>query len=344
MIQHIKLRWLSLYSSIDRLLLVYEPVKDYFTDESNKKIPGELKEIFESEETLCVLMFLHHILFEIQKTNLELQRECVTAVDLHRIISTLRYKLKQRMDNSFFGIHCRQLLNRLSPEVANTLKSSFVRFIAKFLEYVDRYFSHNAALFEKIGRFGNGIENLTWNDIQECIEVTKIKGLDENNLFNEFTEVKLTFEIIKRKDISIADQIRCFLSNRATSETPDLSRTIIEESTNGEAEDEQETVFQSDHLWAMLFAVQSVPTPNMKKLISYIYSIPASNAYVESVFSEMKHLFNDFRNRMSSDTIAAELQIRRNSRLSCTDMYSHLLSQKELLTAISANRKYTVKK
>ena len=111
-----------------------------------------------------------------------------------------------------------------------------------------------------------------------------------------------------------------------------------------EAEDEQETVFQSDHLWAMLFAVQSVPTPNMKKLISYIYSIPASNAYVESVFSEMKHLFNDFRNRMSSDTIAAELQIRRNSRLSCTDMYSHLLSQKELLTAISANRKYTVKK
>ncbi|CAF3864658.1 unnamed protein product [Rotaria sp. Silwood1] len=44
-----------------------------------------------------------------------------------------------------------------------------------------------------------------------------------------------------------------------------------------------------------------------------------SNAYVEAIFSEMKKLLNDFRNRMSLDSIAAELQIRRNGSMSCTD-------------------------
>ena len=37
----------------------------------------------------------------------------------------------------------------------------------------------------------------------------------------------------------------------------------------------------------------------------------------------MKHLFNAFRNRMSLDSLAAELQIRRNAPLLYTDMYSN---------------------
>ncbi len=70
----------------------------------------------------------------------------------------------------------------------------------------------------------------------------------------------------------------------------------------------------------------------------------SKQCHVESVFSEMKHLFSDCRNRMSVDSITAELQIRRNTSLSCTDMHKHLLSQKELLAAISSNNKYTFKR
>ncbi|CAF5167760.1 unnamed protein product [Rotaria magnacalcarata] len=94
----------------------------------------------------------------------------------------------------------------------------------------------------------------------------------------------------------------------------------------------------------MLFAVNATPTPNMKKLICFLYSIPASNAYVECVFSDMKYLLNDSRNRMSVESIAAELQIRRNGSISGIDMHKYLLSQKELLEAISSNNKYTLKK
>ena len=218
MIQHIKVRWLSLYSSIYRLLLVYEPVKDYFTHPSNKGIPAELKKNFESEETLCVLTFLQHVLFEIQKSNLELQKEFVTAVDLHRIITSLHYKLKQRVDTMFFGIHCQQLLNRMPSDLAAKLQSSFVQFISTFLDPVNKYFSKNAALLEIIGQFAFGIENLSWDHVQRCIALVKIDGLNEDDLFNEFTELKLTFELIKKKNIPLADQIDHFLCNELNTE------------------------------------------------------------------------------------------------------------------------------
>ena len=199
-----------MYSSIERLLLVYRLVKDYFINQSNDEIPTELEKYFQSEETLCVLTFLHHVLFEIQKTNLELQKEFITAIDLYRIITSLQYKLKQRLDTSIFGTQCRQILNRMPPDTDAELQASFVRFISKFLECVDKYFSQSVAFLEAIGHFGNGIQSLTWNHIQKCIEVTKIEGLNEDNLLNEFIELKLTLEIIKKKQVPLSEQIQFF--------------------------------------------------------------------------------------------------------------------------------------
>ncbi|CAM4811331.1 unnamed protein product [Rotaria magnacalcarata] len=75
-----------------------------------------------------------------------------------------------------------------------------------------------------------------------------------------------------------------------------------------------------------------------------LFNNEIENLFKECVFSDMKHLLNDSRNRMSVESIAAELQIRRNGSISCIDMHKYLLSQKELLEAISSNNKYTFKK
>jgi hypothetical protein len=47
---------------------------------------------------------------------------------------------------------------------------------------------------------------------------------------------------------------------------------------------------RSDQLWAYLLNINPIPTPNFNKMICYIFSIPCSNSYVESIFSHMKHL------------------------------------------------------
>ncbi|CAF4552462.1 unnamed protein product [Rotaria socialis] len=70
---------------------------------------------------------------------------------------------------------------------------------------------------------------------------------------------------------------------------------------------------QSDQLWAYLLNIRPNTTPNMKLIISYVFSIPCSNAYVESIFSHMNHLWSDYRNRMDIELVAAELKIRKNA-------------------------------
>jgi len=83
---------------------------------------------------------------------------------------------------------------------------------------------------------------------------------------------------------------------------------------------------------------------NMKKIFSYVFSIPCSNAHVESIFSNMKHLWSDYRNRMDIDLVAPELEIHMNGSLSCEDFYDFILSQKDLLNKIRTNENFDKKK
>ena len=85
------------------------------------------------------------------------------------------------------------------------------------------------------------------------------------------------------------------------------------------------------------------PSPNLHKFICFLFSIPCSNAYVESVFSIMKHLYDDKRNHMSTELIRAELQIRLNSSLRCREAYEYFLSKPELLKLVQSSEKYLLK-
>ena len=74
-----------------------------------------------------------------------------------------------------------------------------------------------------------------------------------------------------------------------------------------------EVFIRSDELWAYILNTTPNATPNLKKLISHIFSIPCSNSFVESIFSNMKHCWNDYRNRMNIELISSELKLRMNS-------------------------------
>jgi hypothetical protein len=58
----------------------------------------------------------------------------------------------------------------------------------------------------------------------------------------------------------------------------------------------------------------------------------------------MKHLYDDKRNRMSTELIRTELQIRLNSSLRRTQAYEHILSKAELIKLVHSSQKYFIKK
>ncbi|CAF1150096.1 unnamed protein product [Adineta steineri] len=337
-LKHIKIRWLSLYLSIERLIEVYAPIKKYFLEQTN--CPIEIKNFFEREETPCVLSFVQHILFEIHKKNLELQRSYTTLVDLYRIITSIKNKLQERIDSDFFGAACRYRLDRLPTDIQKTLKASFIEFLHAIISYIDSYFDQNVTLYKTISYFGfQNIDSLTWDQVTQCVDLLKIKNLNEDCLFDEFTNIKSTFKMISQQRISIFDQVQTFINKQG-----DLA-VINEcnEETNDDVDDHSDNkIVRSDHFWIYMFSLTQ--SPNFKKLICFLYSLPCSNAYVESAFSQLKFLCNDKRNCMTTELISAELKIRLNSSFSCIEIFKHVLSNQDLLKAIKSDEKYAFKR
>ncbi|CAF1304803.1 unnamed protein product [Rotaria sordida] len=237
------------------------------------------------------------------KKNLELQRYYTTAVDLFRIITFIKNKLKECIDSQFFGAACRYRLARLPIDKQNMLKTSFIEFLSKIISY-------------------ENIEALTWNQVIQYVDMLKIKGLNEDY-----------------QSIPIFDQIQAFVKKQN-----DITVTNICDDVTDVDDDYSTRVkrVRSDQLWMLLLSLTK--SPKFKKFICFLYSLPCSNAYVESAFSHMKHLLNDRRSCMTTELISAELKIRLNSTLSSTELYKYILSSEDLLRAIKSDEKHTFKR
>jgi len=84
--------------------------------------------------------------------------------------------------------------------------------------------------------------------------------------------------------------------------------------------------------------------PNMLKVVEYVFAIPISNANVERIFSLMKNLWTDERNRMRPEIVKAELCFKVNFNLSCGDFLTYVEGQKCLLKASQSEQKYSFKR
>jgi hypothetical protein len=77
--------------------------------------------------------------------------------------------------------------------------------------------------------------------------------------------------------------------------------------------------------------------------MSFLLSIPGSNAFFERTFSLMNAKWRDDRNRMSMVLVTAELQVYRNYTFYCCFFYKFALQNHKLLEAAGSNDKYTWK-
>ena len=93
--------------------------------------------------------------------------------------------------------------------------------------------------------------------------------------------------------------------------------------------------------WVKVFnSLDKTKLTNIFHIVSFVLSIPASNAIVERIFSVMTAKWNDTRNRASVELIKNELFVYFNCSLSCLEFYSYCLGDKKLLQVAKNSLKY----
>ncbi|CAF1552913.1 unnamed protein product, partial [Adineta ricciae] len=289
LLKHITTRWLSLLRSIERLLDQYEPVKLFFLNEgTSTKVQQLLNSFFSNDESQCTLYFLQNVLFEIQKAELQLQRSYTTAVDLYSIVTKLIDKLQQKLCDKYYGHNTQLLLDRLKE--TNEIKTeelikSFDAFVQSVIDYIKSYFDDHSELYKKLSFFNvQSFQFLTWRNVQDVVNLIHVNDLDRDQLYSEFNDIKCLYNDLNKKSIKLNDQIKSYILNqRMNSFTSKINDYIVvcdeddaenNEETISSPNNREENLIRSDHLWAYLLNINPSGTPNLKKVICYIFSIP----------------------------------------------------------------------
>ena len=180
------------------------------------------------------------------------------------------------------------------------------------------------------------------------VELIKIDGLVVDELYDEHCEIKFLYGDMKRKNVNINEQIKLYISSKAIGNSEATTDNLSDQCNIDENEESNllpegpntNDVIRSDQLWSYLLNVKPNTTPNMRLIIAYVFSIPCSNAYVETIFNNMKHLWSDYRNRVDIELVAAELQIRKNVNIPRMNFYNFILNQHDPLKKILSNEKF----
>ncbi|CAM2726949.1 unnamed protein product [Rotaria socialis] len=321
-IKHIRLRWLSLLRSIERLISIHTIVKSYFLNLTNDDCPELLLEFFTSDKSNefseCTLYFLAK-LTEVQNANLLLQRHYTTGV-------------------------IAELLENCPIRRADDLKKSFRLFVHSVIDYIEKYYNNYKSLCQSISIFDEvHIEQVEWKSAQQCSAFVVNQTIDLDERFDgiskqvesfilsnlgrsNYNGTSVNHETSSCDDCNIQDNLD---DSDVSNDEPDVKNKHKETNKS----------IRPDHLWAYLLDGEHVPS--LRKLVEFVFAIPGSNAFCESVFSHKKYLWHNNRTKMKHDLVGAELKIKINTDLTCTEFYDYLLTKLNILHKIRSSDKYS---
>ena len=84
--------------------------------------------------------------------------------------------------------------------------------------------------------------------------------------------------------------------------------------------------------------------PLLYKLVSIVFFLPVSNAFVERVFSFASAQWTDERNKLHKQTIKSLLQVKVNLNYSCRQMHGVISKNKQLMEKIVSGKNMVLNK
>lgn len=322
LLRHVPTRWLSLMPALDRLLHCWPAVKQYFLVKGEDECRKEIWEFiskgmtnFETSEEIdeckqegiseAYLYFIHNVMTEFQTAILALESNACTVIEIDDVMRTLLGHLRNRLNDKFFGSKNKILLKNVSDHDKNLFSVEDENFSKRSLQYLqDRYDFSDNSIYKKLTLLSlKNDDILKWEEISELPELLNISdAIDNDELYSDYCCLREAFQHLPK-----------------------------------------EKNMSNDKIWAHFFKrCDKNDIKNLKKLMSFVLSIPVSNAYCERVFSLLNSLHTKERNRMAFDLIKAELVIRLNFDYNCSNFKSFLSTPQgmKLVESVKSNTKY----
>lgn len=307
---HSNVRWLSMLPALERILMLYEPLKSFFLSE--EKCPVVLRKTFEDPTTELWLTFIHSTMSLFHDTIKSLEGQDRCAVESAEILNTLKTKLSARHEEDFVPVMVKKQIKELERagvitqasyfKVARTFFDASVQYLHAWGKHIDDLKDLQCLLLKRVP---------ARSDIEKTVELLNIKcpnvTIDEDALFDE-----VTF-------------LNAFLKEKIPEWNTSAPAVSVASKWNA----------VMNH-----FTRVEVPHVNLQKLAEVVLCLPGSNAPVERVFSLMNDVWTAEKSRFLVETIKAILIVKTNFKLSCLEFVEKISKNKNILRQIHSSEKY----
>ena len=306
LLRHVPTRWLSLLPAIYRLLLCWPALKSYFISQEEDNVADIIWRGFSCEESLSILP---HCILNFVHNVLSIFEKAIKRLESNATTATELHGMMVNVGEMLQQRRADKFYGSNATELLQSVKVNFSD-KQKFTREVDQFFQRSLSYLHK------------WYDYEHSF----FKDIAPLALDNDI-EWSSLLSLVERVGISIdCDKLYeelCAL-RKVRSE---LSRLTGDVSSR----------------WVKFFATQQPDDTQLLRLVSFVLSIPVSNANCERVFSIMNALWTNSRNKLNFNLVKAELMMKMNFHMSCNEFYDFISKDKDLLKAAKSQKKYKFK-
>jgi hypothetical protein len=311
-----KTRWLALMPAVERILLIYDGLKSYFS--SLPHCPTVIQAFFEDPLSETWMYFVHCQSSHFNRSVTKIQSQLNTAMEINQEVSNLKASLQARKNEAFLGIETKRKLNKLekdgdvTKQQVNHFVDKATLFYATCIEYIERW-DHSDDV-SKLS-FALLTKTPTWSEVEVandmvCIVAGRSSAADDNRLF---------------------DQTTC-VASYATAE-------MIERWAQSGTSTGQRWLEVFEH-----FKNQQLEFDAILRLVQFALALPGTNAPIERVFSLMNDMWTDAKTQLTTETLKSMLITTVNISSPCLDFHELIKSNNRLLKSIHGSQKYKWKR
>ncbi|XP_077187047.1 uncharacterized protein LOC143834264 [Paroedura picta] len=304
-LQHVTTRWLSLLPAVDRVLESWSVLRAYFLSLGEDECLKILWEAFSADEHASLPLCYVHFVHNLMR----IFSEAVKKLECDHVTCT---ELHSVLENLHAKLK-RRKEDKFYGKSSQVILSNICPFEnRKFTEEAEKTLSRCIAYLEQ------------WYYFETSI-FEQMAVLSLNSEVKWFDLVTLVTALCIDIDIDQLYNEYCVLQK--------LREEIVSK--------EQKV----DQRWVKVFRqIPEHADSQLLKLVSFVLSIPVSNAFCEKIYSLMAQLWSKDRNALSDSVVKAELQVQLNFNISCADFHEFLYKNPELLRAARGEPNYKCKK